>query len=216
MSLYQKRGIYAIHNKVTNSFYIGCTNNNFGDRRDVHYAMLRNGYHHNKTLQKEFNDYGEQSIEFIIIKEIDLEDSDVYYEYEKKYIAEFRKLNCCINETDGGIGGLGVRLSKERIKELSEINRKNMTGRKMSDETKAKMSETRVKNQFRMGGKNHSSLLDESDVKEIKMALMNGESCRNLSIRFNVSVQCISKINAGVNWKGVVVDGWEDYLKSRE
>lgn len=215
MSLYKTRGVYAIHNKITNSYYIGCTNNNFGDRRDVHFAMLRKGYHHNKTLQAEFDKYGEYSLEFIVLKELNSDDEQDYYDLEKKYIAQFKETTFCINETDGGIGALGTRLSKERIKSLSEVNRKRMTGTKASETTRERMSQTRAKNQNRMGGACRSSILNESDVREIKISLMNGESCKNLAKKYDVSVQCISKINVGENWKSVLVDGWEEYLANR-
>lgn len=137
-SLYKLRGVYAIHNKITDSYYIGCTNKNFGDRRDVHFAMLHMNYHHNKILQDEYNKYGRDSFEFIILETLDTDDFDIYYDLEKKYIYNFRRNHYCINQTDGGLGFSGARLTKERIRKLSQINKLNMTGAKASDKTRKK------------------------------------------------------------------------------
>ena len=53
MGLYNERGIYEIVNLANNKFYIGYASISFGDRRDSHFACLRNGYHFNKYRETE-------------------------------------------------------------------------------------------------------------------------------------------------------------------
>lgn len=215
MSLYSKKGIYKIENIENNKIYIGFASDNFGDRRDCHMAMLRHNYHYNKDLQNDFNTFGEDSFIFSIIEEITSDDIDYFCSREKFYIQLYRSNYDCYNITDGGVGAWGTRLSKEMIHKMSEINRKNMTGRKLSSDTKIAMSNTRRKNQTRMSGEFNSSILTENDVLDIKKALMDGKSCRELSEKYSVSVACISKINVGANWKSICPDGWIEYLNNR-
>lgn len=59
-------GIYKLHNKITNNFYIGSTftfNKRFGE----HINALRGKYHRNRYLQNSYNKYGEQNFEFHIL-----------------------------------------------------------------------------------------------------------------------------------------------------
>ena len=215
ISIYKQKGIYAIHNKVKDEYYIGCTYNNFGDRRDVHFAMLKFNKHHNKSLQSEYNLYGKDIFEFLLLEIMDSDIPEDYYEKETEYISIYRKIGKCINETDGGIGAKGTRLTKERISRLSEINRKNMQGKKLSDETREKMSLSRERNKDRIIPHSSGQILTEEDVYNIKIRLMNGESCRSIADEYKLTVQCISKINVGANWKRIVPDGWEEYLANR-
>ena len=69
--LYNERGIYEIVNLANNKFYIGYASISFGDRRDSHFARLRNGYHFNKYLQSDFDKYGEENFDFKIIETIE-------------------------------------------------------------------------------------------------------------------------------------------------
>lgn len=64
MSIYKQRGIYKIVNHKNNKIYIGYASISLGDRRDSHFACLRNGYHFNKDLQDDFNKYGEENFSF--------------------------------------------------------------------------------------------------------------------------------------------------------
>lgn len=64
-SLYKKTGIYGIFNLVTGKVYVGETNMNFGDRRDSHFSLLRNGKHNSKEMQNDFLAVGEDNFEFI-------------------------------------------------------------------------------------------------------------------------------------------------------
>lgn len=121
---------------------------NFGDRRDCHFASLRGGYHINPHLQRSFDKYGEDNFEFIVLHNCqNNEDSDQVNELEKKYIKMYKDKRLAYNIGDGGDGGhnLGKHLSEETKRKIGNKNRINMTGRKLPDETRKKMSESQKK-----------------------------------------------------------------------
>lgn len=140
MSEYKQFGIYRITNLVNGKTYIGKTGVSFGDRWDCHKAQLNGGYHDNPHLQKAWNKYGAKSFEFAVVEAVD--DVSVLNDLERKYIKEYRSIGECYNILDGGDGGslLGSHLSEDARRKIGEKNRINMTGRKASEETKKKMS----------------------------------------------------------------------------
>lgn len=73
-------GVYAIHNKLNNKWYIG-SSNDIGRRIKTHKRELINGSHNNLLLQHEFSKFGVESFEFIIlIKDVP---EDMLLAYEK-------------------------------------------------------------------------------------------------------------------------------------
>lgn len=121
---------------------------NFGDRKDCHFASLRGGYHINPHLQKSFDKYGENNFEFIVLYECkNNESTNDVNELERKYIKFYKDKELSYNIGDGGDGGhnLGKHLSEETKRKIGDKNRINMTGRKATDETKKKMSESHKK-----------------------------------------------------------------------
>lgn len=213
MSLYKRKGIYSIINTINNKIYIGCTDMNFGDRRDCHFAMLRNNYHYNNKLQDDFNFYGEDIFIFNVLEDIDSSDPEIFYEKEKEYIKLTNSMKDGYNLTIGGLGTNGSKFSKERRQRTIENNRNCMLGRKLDDETKMKMSETRRKNQDRIHD-GIGAILKPEEVLEIKRSLMNGERCKELANKYNVTVQCISRINMNKNWIKISPEGWEEYISN--
>lgn len=141
-SIYKQIGVYRITNTLNGKTYVGKTKMNFGDRWDCHRAQLNGGYHHNKALQKEWNEFGADSFEFKIIESVD--NTDVLNDLEIKYIALYREKELNYNVSDGGDAGCfaGKHLSEETKRKIGDKNRVHMTGRKASDETKAKMSKS--------------------------------------------------------------------------
>lgn len=144
MNLYKHCGIYAIKNKITGDMYIGKTSNNFGDRRDCHKAMLNGGYHDNHNLQTAWNQYGESSFDFIVLHQCDGKSIEEINQLEIEEIKRAKELNIAYNLHDGGDVGyfLGKHLSEDAKRKIGEKNRINMLGRKASEETKKKMSES--------------------------------------------------------------------------
>lgn len=139
--IYRQIGIYRITNLVTGMSYIGMTGMNFGDRWDAHRALLRHGKHSNAALQADWDFYGEGNFEFCVVECVDSDEN--LDALERKYISAQREMNLCYNVHDGGIdGSKGSHLSEEAKRKIGAKNRVNMTGRKASEETRQKMSET--------------------------------------------------------------------------
>lgn len=145
MNVYKSFGIYRITNLINGKSYIGKTGVSFGDRWDCHRAQLNGGYHDNPHLQKAWNKYGSDSFEFCVIEPVN--NVTLLDDLERKYIQQYRDLGISYNILDGGDGGflLGSHLSDETKRKIGEKNRINMTGRKASPETRAKMSESQRK-----------------------------------------------------------------------
>lgn len=144
-NIYKQNGIYCIRNKITGATYIGKTTVSFGDRWDCHKAMLNGGYHYAKDLQKDWNKYGKENFEFIVLKQ--LENDDDINELEKMYIAESKKTGLSYNSADGGDDCYwkGRHLSEEARRSISEKNRANMLGHKDSEDTRKHKRDARLK-----------------------------------------------------------------------
>lgn len=145
MNIYKEFGIYRITNIINGKSYIGKTGMNFGDRWDCHRAQLNGGYHDNPHLQHAWNKYGSESFEFCVVEVVT--DIAQLNDLERKYISQYKNDGMSYNILDGGDGGflLGTHLSEETKRKIGEKNRINMTGKKASEETKAKMSASQKK-----------------------------------------------------------------------
>ena len=143
--IYKQIGIYRITNTINGKSYIGKTGMNFGDRWDSHRSLLNSNRHDNRHLQHAWNKYGSGAFEFAKVEVV--EDQSLLNDLEIKYIAEYRRNGLSYNLHDGGDGGynLGKHLSDETKRKIGEKNRANMTGRKASPETRARMSASHKK-----------------------------------------------------------------------
>ena len=56
-------------NSQNGKIYVGKTINNFGDRRDCHFASYDGGYGCNPELQREWDQYGRDAFEFVVLEE---------------------------------------------------------------------------------------------------------------------------------------------------
>lgn len=59
--------VYKIYSRINKKTYIGSTKN-FEQRKKVHLTDLRLNKHHNHKIQKDYNKFGENNFEFIIIE----------------------------------------------------------------------------------------------------------------------------------------------------
>lgn len=209
MSLYNTRGIYRIRNLVNGKMYIGFTSMNFGDRRDSHFACLRNNYHFNHDLQNDFNKYGESNFVFEVVEEIESDDILKYQEKEIYYISLYDTVNTGYNYTAGGNNH--IRPTREKIRQMAEINRIANTGKRVSEETKKRMSISHRKRK----DLSKPNILSEKDVIDIKNRLIGGEWLKVLADEYSVSVSCISCINKNKTWRNVIVPGWKEYVESQ-
>ena len=106
-------GIYKITNLITGQFYIGSAAKSIKDRWHYHIRDLRANKHHSGKLQNSWNKYKEENFKFEVIEEC----SNIL-EREQYYMDTLKPFfNIC--PTAG-----------------------NCSGRKFSDETKKKMSES--------------------------------------------------------------------------
>lgn len=212
--LYLKTGIYGIRNLTNGRIYIGQTLMNFGDRRDTHFSLLRNGKHTCREMQDDFASVGENQFDFIILRECGEDEIDAQ---EIAFISMYSASNLCYNKCSGGrIGYKAPPISDEAKKKIGEKNRENMLGRKASDETRRKMSETRrgrKPGEMSEEGKIRSSIahsgensvlarLTKEQVVEIRR-LRNEENLTYSEIgrRFGVTYQCVSDICNYKRWK---------------
>ena len=139
-NLYFRTGIYGVKNKANNKIYVGQTIYNFGDRRDSHFSLLRNGKHPVKEMQKDFTKVGEDNFEFVVLH--DLQDGELIDDLERSFIAEYKSKELSYNAVNGGRKGFTpVPHSPEVRKHIGELNRIRMTGSKLPEEQKKHMSE---------------------------------------------------------------------------
>ena len=125
-------GVYQIRSKRTNKFYIG-SSSNLDKRKKAHFRVLRKGGHHNKLLQQHYDKYGEQDLQFIVLKyfrsrkrALKLEDQLI-----RKYCTNKR----CFNLGMQASGGDNLSLNPDRneiLERRSNTVRYNMS--KMTDQ----------------------------------------------------------------------------------
>jgi len=121
---------------------------------------------------------------------------DVSYEFAKEKEKEFIELYK--RKEDGGILCKGKKHSEETKKKMSESKIGKGLGVKASEETRKKMSESAIK------GEGHQfSKLKQSDVLEIRRLSSEGMSQRKIGKKFNVTKTAISHILKGLTWKHV-------------
>lgn len=204
-----KIGIYKITNLISGRVYVGQTKEGFQKRYWFHRWSLRNNKHSNKHLQNSWNKYGEDNFIFEVIEVVDKCDID---EREKYWIDYYRKNGECYCIQDGGQpNNLVVYVSSESRKRTGELNRQRMLGSKLTEETKAKMSKTRLgKHPIR---KNDTMTIDEAT--QVKKMLIDGCSNKEIIDTVGVPYKAINGIISNNNYNAVKVDGWDEYILNR-
>lgn len=119
-------GIYKILNKVTGKFYIG-SSVNIHKRWVKHLNELNSRTHCNLYLQASWNKHGKTSFEFIILEALE-PDWDIIVSKEQEWLDK----TACYNET------IGYNFSKTALRIRTN---KSLTGRKLTEEHKRKISE---------------------------------------------------------------------------
>ena len=216
-SIYSRIGIYGIRNLINDKIYVGKTGMNFGDRWDSHRSLLNNNKHDNPHLQNAWNKYKPENFEFIVLEDCNV---DELSDREKYYIKLYKELGLAYNIHDGGDEGynLGKHLAEETKRKIGEKNRINGLGRKASDDTRAKMSETHTGMKYapmsEEGRKNiqqaqqkyyeqNPKKLCVDDVVEIRRLRQDGMSYSAIARQYNVTPQCINDICNYKRWKQV-------------
>ncbi len=125
----KKSGIYKITNNVTGAIYIG-SSCNIGSRWDVHKRRLRNNNHHSKYMQRSYNKYGQDCLDYEVIVYCPKED---LIPIEQYYIDTY---NPEYNSSKIAGSSLGTKLSEETKRKISVAGK----GRKHTKDSILKMS----------------------------------------------------------------------------
>lgn len=145
-------GVYKIINNVTGDIYVG-SSNNLRTRKNHHFHKLRSSEHVNVNLQNAYDEYGEDSFEFKVIEECDL---DQCLEREQIYIDNLNPVYNINPSADG------------------------MTGYKHTEETKDKISKAMKKSTNRLPDKMKESPSKKTAPRRIPKG-RDPRSLRNLS-----------------------------------
>lgn len=136
-------GIYGIHNKANDKWYIG-QSNNIRKRNLYELRNLRNGVFHynnsNNHIVQAWQKYGENAFEWVVLEECEIDKLD---EREIFWIREKDSYRNGYNQTLGGGGSRGVIVSEEtkRKMSLSSKGEKHpFWGKHRTEETKKKLS----------------------------------------------------------------------------
>lgn len=136
-------GIYGIHNKVNDKWYVG-QSNNIRKRNLYELRNLRNGVFHynnsNNHIVQAWQKYGENAFEWVVLEECEIDKLD---EREIFWIKEKDSYRNGYNQTLGGGGSRGVIVSEEtkRKMSLSSKGEKHpFWGKHRTEETKKKLS----------------------------------------------------------------------------
>lgn len=224
------KGIYQIRNIKNEFVYIGQTHESFNRRFLLHNFLLRNNKHDNINLQADYNKFGKECFVFETLKVINGDEN--LDELEKEYIRLARNVNKCYNISDGGKGATGVPMTEENRRFHAEHNRIINLGKKASQETKFKMSQSHRKNppskeqleymkkrkeeNYLNGAQTKANKITANEAKEIKIALMNNISYDKLSMEYKVSRSNINAIRSNRSWTFVEVEGWDEYCKANK
>jgi group I intron endonuclease len=128
--------IYMIRNKINNKLYIGCAVD-YKRRFIEHKSKLKLNKHYNNYLQRNWNKYGGENFEYIIIEiceKCQLKQKEIlwikYYRSDNSFYG--------FNGTKGGDGSLGHIVSEVSRRKMSE----KAKGRIVSEETRKNISES--------------------------------------------------------------------------
>lgn len=159
-----------------------------------------------KLKSKMVEDYQKYGIDGFVFEVLFVSDNpDEIAKMERKYIFEYKEKGLSYNVKSGGDF---CYISQKTIDSISSKSKEEAAGRRISEDTKKKISKTL--------SNGHSSLaiLTVEEVKEIKQQLILGVSIEELSSKYHVSIGTIRNVKFERRWKYVVVDGWEDYVKT--
>jgi group I intron endonuclease len=146
-------GVYCILNLQTGKRYVGSAGVNLYARVHGHRKALRRSDHKNSHLQNSWNRYGESSFCFFVLRRCPPEDCiRLEQEFIDKYRSADRRYGYNRAPAAGSVRGLKHgRKTRERLSRITKDYWKNLpsaereriskerTGRKLSEETKAKL-----------------------------------------------------------------------------
>lgn len=188
LEVLKKRGVYQIRNMMNDKIYIGSTITSFIYRWRQHHSKLKMGKHENGHLQSSYIKYGDSKFEYTVLyvgaspediraKEQELIDSldscnpDKGYNLDpvvNRHIrSEETRRKISVNRKGKCSGSSNGFYGKTHSEEVRNKIRQAHLGKKMSDTTKAKMSEKR-KIRVRINGVIYPSIKEAA--QELRMS----------------------------------------------
>lgn len=110
-------GIYAIHNKINDKYYIGQTKN-INQRWIQHRSRLKCHTHENCHLQASYDLYGVDNFEYLVLEECAENELDKKEQY---YIEKYNAYTNGYNLDKGGAGCIGYKHTEEEIAKMRLI-----------------------------------------------------------------------------------------------
>ncbi len=202
-------GIYKIENLISKKSYIG-QSKDIEVRWCTHRNNLNKSKHRNGHLQNSYNKYGKENFEFSILEEVASTDSPVLLknileEREQSWV-DLYDFDMLYNICPVSGSCLGMKHSEETKNKMSEsrLGEKNHNyGKHLSEETKKKMSEAQKGEKHHMFGKKLSeeTKLKLSKARKGEKNPMFGKTGKDSpNYGKNISEEhkrCISKANNG-------------------
>ena len=169
-------GVYQIRNVINNKLYIGsAAGKGFRNRWQTHKLDLLKGCHHSSILQNAWNKYGADAFVFEILLYCDPQDCLTFEQTALDTISPAYN----ISPTAG-----------------------SQLGYKHSEATKIKIRQAHVgkPTPSHRGDLHSMSKLGESEVREIRQMLKQGETQKKIAEHFEVDQSTISYIKTGKRW----------------
>ncbi len=190
-------GIYRL--EINNKYYIGKdTKIDKSQRYKHHRSLLRNNKHFNRHLQRAFNKYG--YVNYDVLIEFGIKNEDQLNIAEMFYIDLYDAMESGFNQTKGGEGVTGRKVSLEEIERVKQKKLKGFQEGIYSTTT---------------GEKDGMHILTEKQVKEIvsEFYIMK-KSDKELASIYGVSRQTINYIRAGKRWSYLKeVQDWLEFKR---
>lgn len=204
-------GIYAVRNKVNNKMYIG-QSIDIEHRWRSHKADLRTEHGHNPHIKKDYEQYGLDVFELVILEQCPAEKLHEREAFWIKFLQTTKRARG-YNVSIGGKAGTGIPmpqhlreahrqrmltnnpssggLSPEHRAKLSQVRK----GIPKSEEWKAKMRNREFTEEHRkkLSETAHTRKIPESETKEIIHRWQAGESFSSIARSYNVSVSTIQR-----------------------
>lgn len=218
-------GIYKIENKANGKVYIG-QSVNVRVRLLRHMSSLRNQYHDSQILQRAFNKYGQDGFTWELLEKVE---PSKLTEREQFWIDHYDAAGkggyniCPSAESCAGVKHSPETIAKRKGRTpwnkgksgYSRTPSPEGTNKKIGDAQRGeknhnfgKPTPEEVKEKIRAsncGSKCYLAKLDEQKVREIKIALANGEVGKKLAEKYGVATTQISSIKNGKTWRHVTI-----------
>jgi len=144
----EKCGVYAIKNSLNGRLYVG-SSHNIAERTRQHFNLLKNGKHSNSPMQADWGAFGSEAFEKVLLEECEPE---ALVATEQRWLDKLAPF-----------GAQGYNKNKSAAS--------GYAGRRMNDETKAKLAEAQReyqrKNGNAMKGKKRPDLAVRNRTSEI-------------------------------------------------